>query len=273
MAWSDVDEPAPLVGFDKARRQQWHLEFVASASERVTRHRPGECRARKPFEHRIGLDPAIRRDLVGQRRSDEQDFARPRPAAFRRPVHLHGDVIERWAERDRAVAGQGPRRRRPDQRRRIDERREAGANDREANPDRRRFVVVILDLGLGERGLFDHRPQDRLRAAVKPAIDQKLADLADDLRLGRIGHCRIGIGPIADHAQALELGLLHLDPMGGELAAFAAKLIGRNAVFRHLLRPVFFLDHPLDRQAVAVPARNIGRVLAQHLLRAVDHVL
>ena len=30
---------------------------------------------------------------------------------------------------------------------------------------------------------------------------------------------------------------------------------------------------PLDRQAVAVPARHIGRILAEHLLRAVDDVL
>ena len=132
---------------------------------------------------------------------------------------------------------------------------------------------MVFDLGLGERGLLDDRPQDRLRALVEPAIDQELADLADDLRLGRIGHRRIGIVPVADDAEPLEVALLHLDPMRREVAAFAAELVDRHAVLRLVLRAVFLLDDPFDRQAVAVPARHIGRVLAEHLLRAVDDVL
>ncbi len=273
MAWRDVDEAGALVGGDKARRQQRHLELVALAPERVARDGPGEGGAGKALDQRIGLDPAAGGDRLGQRCGDEQDLARPRPAAFGGPVDPHRRVFERRAERDRAVAGQGPRRRRPDQRRRVDQRRQPGADDWKPHPNGRRFVVVIFDLGLGQRGLLDHRPQHRLRAAVEPAIHQKLADLADDLRLGRKSHRRIRVGPVADDAQSLELGLLHLDPVRGELAAFAAELVGRDAVLRHLPRPVLFLDHPFDRQAVAVPARHIGRVLAQHLLRAVDHVL
>ena len=273
MPRGDVDETAALVGFDKTRGQQRHLELVALAAQRVAGDGSGERGAWNALSHRIGLDAGAGGNLVDQCGGDQQGLAGPRAAALRRPVDLHRDIIECGAERDRAVAGQGPGRRRPDQCAGIDQRRQAGAQDRKAHPDGGRFVVVIFDLGLGQRGLFDDRPQDRLRAAVKPAIDQKLADLADDLRLGRIGHRGIGVVPVADHAEALELGLLHGDPMGGELAAFAAELIGRDAVLRNFLRPVLFFDHPLDRQPVAVPAGNIGRVLAQHLLGAVDQIL
>ncbi len=273
VARRDVHEPAALVGRNKARRQQRHVELVALAVERMAGDRPAERGAGKTLDHRIGLDAGLGRDCVGQGAGDEQGLARLRAAALGRPLNPDRRVIERRAECDRAVAGERPGRRRPDQRRRLDQCRQAGAQDREAHPDGGRFVVVILDLGLGQRGLLDDRPQYRLRAAVQPPIDQELTDLADDLRLGRIGHRGIGIGPVADDPEPLELGLLHFDPMGGELAAFAAELLGRNAVLRQLLRPVPFLDHPLDRQAMAVPARHIGRVLAQHLLRAVDHIL
>ena len=47
-----------------------------------------------------------------------------------------------------------------------------------------RNEVPVLDLGLGERGLLDHRPEHRPGAPVKPAVDDELADLGDDLRLG-----------------------------------------------------------------------------------------
>jgi len=63
------------------------------------------------------------------------------------------------------------------------------------------------------------------------------------------------------------------DPVLGKLAAFAAELLDRHAVFRQAAGAVFLLDDPLDRQAVAIPARHVGRVLAEHLLRPVDHVL
>ena len=75
-------------------------------------------------------------------------------------------------------------------------------------------------------------------------------------------------------AEPLELLFLHLDPMGGEVAAFAGGTASIGTLsFDWLLGAVLLLDDPLDRQAVAVPARHIGRVLAEHLLRAVDDVL
>jgi hypothetical protein len=79
--------------------------------------------------------------------------------------------------------------------------------------------------------------------------------------------------PIADHAEPLELGALHVDPVRGEIPALLAELDDRHLVLRLLLGSVFLLDLPFDRQAVTVPARHVDRVLAEHVLGAVHHVL
>src|ERR1700736_1319935 len=134
-------------------------------------------------------------------------------------------------------------------------------------------MIVILDLRLGECSLLDDRPEDRLCTFVEPAGEEELADFADDLRLGRVGHGGIGVVPITDDPESLEVALLHLDPMSRELPAFLTELVDRYAVLRLIGGSVLLLDDPFDRQAVAVPARNEGGVLAEHLLRAVDHVL
>ncbi len=94
-------------------------------------------------------------------------------------------VVDLGAVGDRAVARDGPGRGGPDHDGGAVQLRPVGADDREAHPDRGRGVVVVLDLGLGQRGLLDHRPHHRLRALVEAAVQQELADLADDLRLGR----------------------------------------------------------------------------------------
>jgi hypothetical protein len=141
------------------------------------------------------------------------------------------------------------------------------------DPDRGRGVQVVLDLGIGERGFLDHRPQHRLRAAVEPAVHQELADLARDLGLGRKSHGGVGPAEVALDTEAPELFGLDADPLLGELAALAPKLDHRHRILVLAALPVAFLDFPFDRQAVAVPAGHVVGVLAQHLLGSVDHVL
>jgi hypothetical protein len=45
--------------------------------------------------------------------------------------------------------------------------------------------------------------------------------------------------------------------------AFGAEIRDRHLILVQLLLAIGFLDLPLDRQAVAVPARNVRRVLAE----------
>ena len=132
---------------------------------------------------------------------------------------------------------------------------------------------MILDLGLGQRGLLDHRPHHRLLAAIERAVDQELRHLAIDVGLGLEAHGGIRVLPVADHAQPLELLPLDVDPLLCELAAFAAEIDDRDVVLALALLAIALLDLPLDRQAVAVPARHVDGVPAQHLLVPVDHVL
>ena len=144
---------------------------------------------------------------------------------------------------------------------------------REPDVDRDRLVIVILDLGIGQGGLLDHRPHDRLGALVEPAIHDKLADLAGDLRFRREGHRQVRLFPVTGDAEPLEFLGLDIDPFLGELTAFLAELDDRDSVLVETLFAVLFLDLPLDRQTVTVPAGHVVRVLAEHLLRAVDDVL
>ena len=144
---------------------------------------------------------------------------------------------------------------------------------RELHPDRVGLVVLVLDLGFGQRGLLDHRPHHRLGAAIELAGLGELQQLAGDQRLGAEVHREVGIVPVAGDAQALELLALHVDPVRGEVAAFVAELVDRDLVLVLALRAVLLLDLPLDRQAVAVPARHVVGVEALHLARAGDDVL
>ena len=149
---------------------------------------------------------------------------------------------------------------------------------RKRHIDRVARVILVFDLGFGERGLLDHAPHHRLGAAVEQAVGGEFEDLARDLRFGRIGHRQIGMIPVADHAEPLELLALHRNPMLGDGAAFAAEgdhRLGVAEVGLHLALAavVLLLDLPLDRQAVAVPAGHVVGVLARHLLRADDQVL
>jgi hypothetical protein len=146
-------------------------------------------------------------------------------------------------------------------------------NDLERDVDLRRDDVLILDLGLGQRGLLDWRPHHRLGAAVQLAALGELQQLADDGGFGVVFHRQIRIGPVAHYAEPLELGLLHGHPFLGIGAAFGAELRDGDVVLVELLRAVRFLDLPLDRQAVAIPAGDVGRVLAHQRLAADDDVL
>ncbi len=83
--------------------------------------------------------------------------------------------------------------------------------------------------------------------------------------------------PVADDAEPLELLALHLEPVLGERAALAAEGVDRLRVVEARLLAavgaVLLLDLPLDGETVAVPARHVVAVVAEHLLALHDQVL
>src|SRR5467141_607889 len=75
-----------------------------------------------------------------------------------------------------------------------------------------------------------------------------------------MAHRQIGIIPPAENPEALEIFLVLLDIARGELTAELAKLSGGNFPFSAEL----FFNLCFNRQAVAVPARYVRRVMSCH---------
>ena len=132
---------------------------------------------------------------------------------------------------------------------------------------------MILDFGIGQRGLLHRRPHHRPKTAIQKPVLHELHRLARDHRLGLEIHGGIGPLEIADLAQPLNLFALHLQPMAGKDAAFMAQHILGNVVLGAAFGAEFFLHLPFNGQAVTIPAGHIRRVLAQHALRAHHKVL
>ena len=169
-------------------------------------------------------------------------FDRMKQVAELRPVVGRGigdlveSVFDLRREADRAVARQRPGRGCPDHdrrarcheivgRRRCRSRFAADSSSARVTGNFTQTVslviVLVLDLGFGERGLLHHAPHHRLGAAIERAVLRELHQLARDLRLGRKAHRGVGMVPVALDAEPLELLALHVQPVLGIGAAFA----------------------------------------------------
>ncbi|VCU10961.1 hypothetical protein RHODGE_RHODGE_04165 [Rhodoplanes serenus] len=281
VAGRGVDEAGAGAVVDMLAVEQRHREVVAHRLQRmiadeirqhIGRHRPHLL---------IGGDAGLLEHVGGEIVGEDQQIAGLRPVVGRGvddAIEAIGDPV-RIA--DGAVARQRPRGGGPDDDGgavELTSPRRAGRGNRELHPHGIGRVVLVLDLGLGQRGLLDHRPHHRLTAAIERAVVGELHDLAGDLRLGRERHGGVGIGPVADRAEALELLALHVQPVLRIGAALLAERhhgggVGEIRLGLALLAVVLLLDLPLDRQAVAVPARHVVGVEAEHLLRARHQVL
>ena len=146
-------------------------------------------------------------------------------------------------------------------------------NHPKLHPDRKTVLVVIFHLRFGKGGSLDGRPHHRLGAAIERAVHQEFLEFRRDDPLGAKIHGEIGPVPIAGDAQPLEFLALHIDPAFGEPAAFLPEIDEIQLILVEALGAVLLLDLPFDGQAMAVPARNVARVIAHHLLAAHHHVL
>ena len=271
VAGGDVNEARAGLHVDKIGGQERHRKVIALAVQRVSADGPlwfGPRCDQFPFDD-TGLGPHRLGELLGH----HQAIAHDGPAVVGDDLYLIDPIVEVGAESDGAVAGDGPRRRRPDNHEGALKLGRPGFDDGETDRDRGRGMVVVFDLGLGQGRLFDHRPEDRLGAPVERPVHQELSQLADDLGFGGEVHGGVGVGPIADHAEALELLALHGDPFVGELSALLAELDDRHRVLVLAGLAVGFLYLPFDGQAMAVPAGDVIGIAAAHLFGPRNHVL
>ena len=212
-------------------------------------------------------------DGAFERAGGDERFAQRGGHEERTSVMADFDVLELRVHGDREVRGQRPRRGRPDddgERVRGRELLGGGIGDREGDPDGVRALVLVLDLGLGERGLARDGPVHRLLGTIDEALLDEAGEAAEDLAfVGRI-HRAVFRSPVGEDAEALELAALLLDVGGGE---FGAGLADAEGVERLLLGLEFLHHLVLDRETVAVPARDVRRAETAHGLVAQDGVL
>ncbi len=131
-------------------------------------------------------------------------------------------------------------------------------------------VVLVINLGLGQGGLVVRAPVHGLHALVDESLFRHLAEHLDltGLELGQ--ERDIGIFPLADDAQALELLGHAADILGGKFPALITELGGGHLVALDVL---ILEDGSLDGQAVGVPAGDVGGLEARHVLVLDDDVL
>ena len=265
MVGGHVDQPGAAIGGDKVARQERARpgKEIAQRVHRVAGHRAGQ------------LGPAPGGDFAAIAQPAGADLALQLDRAEIAPaiVVLVEAVGHLRTIGDRLVGRDGPRGRGPDHRMGADQFLDRAVGDFEGKVDLGAGDVLVFDLGFGQRGLFDRRPHHRLGAAIELAAFGELEQLGHDRALGLRVHGQVGMVPISQNPQPLELFALHVDPVLRIGPAFGAELDRIDLVLVELLLAVLFLNLPFDRQAVAIPARNIGRVLAQQVLGAADHVL
>ena len=180
--------------------------------------------------------------------------------------------VERLVGRDR------PRRRGPDHRgdRLVGQRREPEGPgqlcalvvaQRESDIDGEIHLVLVLDFGFGQRRAAVKAPVHRLESAEHETLGHDLRQRANLVGLGAEVHRRVRTVPRAEHAEALEVLALPVDLFGGPGARLGDHLARRQVL------AVLLLDLDLDRHAVAVPARHVGRVETGHRTALDDDVL
>ena len=248
---------------------------VALVVERMREQHALQRVAGGAAEHDHRVHAVALQRLLRQRLGQHQPTART--IALGRTLHQH--VVQRRAHRDRQRRRQGPRRGGPDRHRDLDAFRQLAA-ERAADllrvargighVDRGRHLVLVLDLRLGQRAAAVEAPVHRLHPAQQVAVLDHLRQRADLVGLELEVQRAVRIVPVAEHAQPLEVAALHVDLLG---RVFAALLPERGGIQLGPDLAPLLLDRDLDRQAVAVPARDVGRIEAGHRLRLDDDVL
>ena len=220
----------------------------------------------------MGLDDGIMLDLA-----DVHDLLAERfghDIQFAVILIFHDDVVFHGVQRNREVSGKRPDRSRPDDEVEFGliEVRELPkiVVHRELDVHGCAGIVLIFDLGLGQRRLVVVAPVDGLEALVDVALFVHRAKDLDLFCLKARGHGLIRMLPVGDNAEALEA--VHLD-----INIVLRKIVARGAELRDghglMVQLVLLDDGRFDRHTVVVPAGDVGSIVPAHGRRAVDEVL
>ncbi len=273
MAGGDMDEPGAGVDGHEIRQQQRGVLVVPMTPQWMGADDAFQRLAFVDVQDVVRGDAGVLQHLGQQRQRDQHRLVVAGQRAGLGAIDPDQRVVDLRPGGDGAVAGHGPGRGGPDDHRGALQFLDRRLEDREADPDRGAGVVVVFDLRLGQRGLLHRRPHHRTEPAIQRAIQQEFQDFVRDGAFGWQIHGRVTLTPRAFDAQSAELAGLDAHPMRGVGAALGAEIQHRDGVLVLLFGAILFLDLPLDRQPVAVPAGDVVGVVAGHLTRAVDHIL
>ena len=178
---------------------------------------------------------------------------------------------------DAEICRQGPRGCRPDHYENIFARK--GSVDlsrigskRKFYIDRRRRVLAVLNLGLGERRLVVDAPINGTQALVNVTAFEKLAEKTRGRRFVFRRHREIRVFPLAQNPQPLKIARLVVHRRCRVFATDPAKRRDRDIVFVLPFFGQFLFDDGLDRQTVTVIPRHIRRVVAHHRTGFYDEI-
>ena len=129
-----------------------------------------------------------------------------------------------------------------------------------------RFFVGVFDLEFSQRRRAVKAPVHRLEAAVDKAALHDALERTDLIRFVARVHRQIGVFPLAENTEALEVFFLQRDLLGGVGAAFCLHFVTAQIAAKG------FFDLVFNRQAVAIPAGDIDSVHALELACLDDHV-
>ena len=134
-------------------------------------------------------------------------------------------------------------------------------------PHRRTGVVLVLDLGFGERGLVVHAPVHGAQALVDEVIFVEREEGLQHHRFVLVVHRGVGFFKAAENPNPLKLLPLKVQKLLGVLTALRPHIRGPHLQF---FATQFLVDLDFDGQPVAVPARHVGSVKPRHGL-GLDH--
>src|SRR5580698_9147856 len=134
----------------------------------------------------------------------------------------------------------------------------AGAVPSSAASRPRRRARSALSTTRKPTSIAGEAPVHRLHALIKVAVLDDAAEGAQLLRLVGGRHGEVGPVPVTEDAQALEVGALQLDLL---LRVGAARGAEGARIELRARAAMLLLDLQLDRQPVAVPARDVGGVI------------
>ena len=215
--------------------------------------------------------------VIGDVRAFQYAFDQVFRQDNRTAINLHQRILKLAREGDRAVSRQRPRGSCPDNQRdwTAYPRQTKFSFDRilidrfERHVDRRRGFVVILYFRFCQRRTAVHAPVHRLRAFVQVAVTDDFAQRTDDVGFGFEIHGQVRMRPVAQHAQTDKVSALTVNLGGSVFAAFRAEFCGGELLTR---LTVLLLHFQLDWQTMAVPARNVRRVISRESFGLHDNV-